>query len=77
MVSDKPKRNVVRDTPCPTCGQLFFKHAVRIHTPFCKGKRETSTDAAAVSPPGRATAPAGFPAAAPAASRAKSDDWVF
>jgi hypothetical protein len=47
MAPDKPKRNVVRDTACPSCGKLFYKHAVRIHTPFCKGKTQTPVVAAA------------------------------
>jgi hypothetical protein len=74
MSSDKPKRNVVRDTACPTCGKLFYKHAVRIHSPFCKGKNALPAVAGASSAESAsaplATAAAGTPSPKPSS-------WIF
>jgi hypothetical protein len=81
-MSEKKPRNVLRDTKCPKCGKLFFKHALRVHTPFCKGKTDTAGAAplsAPTQPKRRAAEPQLAPAAAPAApvteTPAKSGSW--
>jgi len=77
-MTDKPKRNVIRDTACPSCGKLFYKHAVRVHAPFCKGKAANTTGGGAAGAPSLTTAPAATSptnkAPAPGPARAS---WVF
>jgi hypothetical protein len=73
----KKPRNVKRDTPCPKCGKLFVKNALRMHEPWCGIK---STPGGAGKAEGGRTPSAGEQRSAPPAPQgttpAKST-WLY
>jgi hypothetical protein len=78
-VTEKKTRNVVRDAACPKCGKLFYKHALRMHEPWCKtDKAGASTAPEGARAPSRSARRVPTPAAAApvAPAPAKSDYWL-